>query len=54
MVVEGILEKTPEGVKQPVELKVAEVKFVGSCDPAKYPIAKVCVGVVSERCSGHN
>jgi asparaginyl-tRNA synthetase len=41
VVVEGLVEKTPEGVKQPIELKATKIKYVGACDAATYPIAKV-------------
>ena len=32
--------RTPEGTKQPVELKATAVKFVGPCDPSSYPVPK--------------
>ncbi|KAK1291556.1 Asparagine--tRNA ligase, cytoplasmic 1 [Acorus calamus] len=40
VLVEGELKKTPDGTKQPVELRVERVLDVGSVDPSKYPIPK--------------
>ncbi|KAK1277832.1 Asparagine--tRNA ligase, cytoplasmic 1 [Acorus gramineus] len=40
VLVEGELKKTPDGTKQPVELRVQRVLDVGSVDPSKYPIPK--------------
>ena len=40
VVVEGQLLRTPEGTKQPVELKATRVLSVGPCDAGSYPIPK--------------
>eukprot|EP00898_Chlorokybus_atmophyticus_P008877 jgi/Chlat1/8991/Chrsp94S08280 len=38
--VEGVLSKTPEGTKQPVELRAKRIVALGRTDPGTYPIAK--------------
>ena len=40
LAIEGELKRTPEGTKQPVELKATKILFCGPCDGAVYPIAK--------------
>eukprot|EP00798_Chlamydomonas_sp_ICE-L_P002360 gene2360-8668_t len=40
VLIEGVLEATPEGTKQAVELKAKEVVHIGLCDAGTYPIAK--------------
>ncbi|KAG1674615.1 hypothetical protein FOA52_001864 [Chlamydomonas sp. UWO 241] len=40
VLVEGVLAATPEGTKQPVELKATKVLHLGMSDAATYPIAK--------------
>eukprot|EP00899_Mesostigma_viride_P022736 jgi/Mesvir1/3647/Mv14942-RA.2 len=53
VLVEGVLKKTPEGVKQPVELKVAKVLHVGLCDATVYPIAKTKLSLEFLRTQKH-
>jgi len=40
LLIEGLLDRTPEGKKQLVELKAAKILHLGLCDPGAYPIAK--------------
>jgi asparaginyl-tRNA synthetase len=49
VVVEGQLLRTPEGTKQPVELKATRVLSVGPCDAGSYPIPKKRVNLKTLR-----
>lgn len=40
VLLEGVLERTPEGTKQAVELKATKVIHLGTCDASTYPMAK--------------
>eukprot|EP00963_Diacronema_lutheri_P014264 scaffold2859_cov349-Pavlova_lutheri.AAC.1 len=44
LVIEGQMKRTPEGTKQPVELRATRIRHVGPCDPQTYPIAKTRMG----------
>ena len=40
VLLEGEVTRTPDGTKQPIELKVARICHVGECEGASYPMAK--------------
>lgn len=40
VVIEGVLKRPPEGVKQSLELRAERILEVGPCDPGKYPLPK--------------